>query len=218
VSWSAGNLAPLADVIHEERGNLRLLLFEQVTPERNEYLHTLFRTVVSLESDLHFLDPDELTEVISAENRGDLFVGGAVNPSEEVLVLYRGSFDRLSVPFAWFDRKSDVEPDFEKFAVIDHGQTIRLGAVEVAADAILYDFDSDYRRRAKKRHLNLDDSWGGALRRLRELRGVPRSGFPSISAKEVARIERGEVERPRRSTVEAIAKRLGVSPEEIATY
>jgi transcriptional regulator with XRE-family HTH domain len=53
---------------------------------------------------------------------------------------------------------------------------------------------------------------------LRELRGIPRSGFPSISAKEVARIERGDVERPRRSTVEAIARRLGVSPEEIATY
>ena len=112
-------------------------------------------------NDLHFLDPDELTEVISAENRGDLFVGGAVNPSEEVLVLYRGSFDRLSVPFAWFDRKSDGEPDFETFAVIDHGQTIRLGAFEVAADAILYDFDSDYRRRAKKRQLKLNDSWGG---------------------------------------------------------
>lgn len=218
VSWSAGNLAPLADVVHEERGNLRLLLFDEVTPARKEYLQTLFRTVLSLESDLRFLDPDELTEVLSAENRKDLFIGGAVNPSEEVLVLHRGSLDRLSVRFAWFARASDMEPDFSDFAVIDHGQTIRLGAFEVATDAILYDFDSDYRGRAKKRQRKLDDSWGGALRRLRELRGVPRSGFPSISAKEIARIERGEVERPRNSTVEAIARRLRVSPEEIATY
>jgi transcriptional regulator with XRE-family HTH domain len=47
---------------------------------------------------------------------------------------------------------------------------------------------------------------------------VPRAGFPAISAKEIARIERGEVEQPRKSTIDAIAERLGVRPEEIAAY
>lgn len=218
VSWSARSLAPLVEVAHDERGNLRLLLFEQISADRREYLQTLFRTVISLESDVMFLDSDELAEVLSAENRGGLFVGGTVNPTDEVLVLYRGSFDRLSVPFAWFARASDVEPDFSDFAVIDHGQTIRLGAFEAGADAILYDFDPEYRSQAKKRQLKLDESWGGALRRLRELKGVPRSAFPDVSAREIARIERSEVASPRRSTVEAIAKRLGVPPEEIAGY
>jgi DNA-binding Xre family transcriptional regulator len=193
-------------------------LFEQVSPERKEYLQTLFRTVVSVGGDVRLLRSDELTEVLSADTRGDRFVGGAVNPVEDVVVLYRGSFDRLSVPLAWFQRVSDVQPDFADFEVIDHGQTIRFGAFEVGTDAVLYDFDSDYRSRAKKRQLELDDSLGGSLRRLRELRGVRRSDFPSISAREIGRIERGEVKRPRDDTVKGIAKRLGVSPGELLTY
>jgi transcriptional regulator with XRE-family HTH domain len=64
----------------------------------------------------------------------------------------------------------------------------------------------------------LDDSLGGSIRRLRELRGVRRSDFGAISEKTIARIERGEVEQPREGTVRTIARRLGVSPEELATY
>jgi hypothetical protein len=218
VSSTATHLAALAGVAHQERGNLRLFLFEQVSPERREYLQTLFRTVVSVGGDVHLLRSDELAEVLSADTRGDHFVGGAVNPVEEVVVLYRGSFDRLSVPLTWFQRISDAQPDFADFEVIDYGQTVRFGEFEVATDAILYDFDPEYRSRARKRQLELDGSFGGSLRRLRELRGVRRSDFPSISAKEIARIERGEVKRPREETVKAIAKHLGVSPEELPTY
>jgi hypothetical protein len=34
-------------------------------------------------------------------------------------------------------------------AVTDFGQTVRLGVYEAATDAILCEFDDDYRRRAK---------------------------------------------------------------------
>lgn len=93
---------------------------------------------------LQLLEPKELADVLS-ENRGDLFVGGEVNGDEQVLVLYRGSFDRLAVPLTWFKRESDVEPDFDDFAILDYGQTIRFGSFEASSDAILYDFDPDYR-------------------------------------------------------------------------
>lgn len=169
---------------------------------RREYLQTLFRTVVSVGGAIHLPESSELAEVLSVDNRGDLFAGGTVDLEERVVVLYRGSFDRLSVPLSWFERRSDVEPDFEDFDVTDHGQTIRFGGFEVSADAILYQFDSDYRSRAKKRLIKSDESVGGSLRRLRELRGVRRSDFRPVSAREIARIERGEVAKPRAAGAE----------------
>lgn len=218
VSSTAKHLAPLVDVAHQEAGNLRLFVWENVAPERTEYLRTLFRTVVSVGGDVSLLASDELAEVLSADNRGHQFVGGAVNRTEEVVVLYRGSFDRLCVPLAWFRRASDVEPDFDDFEITDFGQTVRFGDFEASTDAILYDFDSAYRSRARQRQLELDDTFGGSLRRLRELRGIRRSGFSPVSSKEIARIERGEVKKPRKATLRALAKRLGVTPEEISTY
>ncbi len=92
-----------------------------------------------------------------------------------------------------------------------------LGDYEASTDAILYDHDAAYRRQAKKRTLERDDSFGAALRRLRLLRGLSREGFTGLSSKEVARIERGEVE-PRPATLEKLANALGVDLDEIATY
>ncbi len=218
VSSTAKHLAPLVNVAHQEAGNLRLFVWEKVAPERREYLRTLFRTVVSVGGDVPLLASDELAEVLSADNRGDLFVGGAVNRTEGVVVLYRGSFDRLSVPLAWFRRTSDVEPNFDDFKITDFGQTLRFGDFEVSTDAILYGFDSDYRSRVRQRQLELDDTFGGSLRRLRDLRGIRRLDFSPVSSKEIARIERGEVKKPRKATIQVIAKRLGVTPEELLTY
>ncbi len=218
VTSTAKHLASLANAAHHEAGNLRLFVWENVAPERTEYLRTLFRTVVSVGGDVPLLASDELAEVLSADNRGDLFVGGAVNRTDEVVVLYRGSFDRLCVPLGWFRRTSDVEPNFDDFEITDFGQTVRFGDFEASTDAILYDFDSAYRSRARQRQLELDDTFGGSLRRLRELRGIRRSGFSPVSSKEIARIERGEVKKPRKATLRALAKRLGVTPEEISTY
>lgn len=106
----------------------------------------------------------------------------------------------------------------EDFAPTDYGNTIRLGAYEASADGILYEFDPEYRRRAKQRELHQDESFGAALRRLRLARGLSRDDFPGISGRTIARIERGEVERPREGTLHQIAQRLGVAPEEISTY
>jgi len=109
-------------------------------------------------------------------------------------------------------------PDFADAEIIDSGLTVRLGQYEAALDAILYEFDRDYRGRARQRRLDTDSSFGAALRRLRLQKSVARGGFPGISQKEIARIERGEVVRPRGATLRAIADTLGVEPGDVETY
>jgi hypothetical protein len=47
---------------------------------------------------------------------------------------------------------------------------------------------------------------------------LKRSDFAPISLKEISRIERNEVGEPHAKTLEAIADRLGVRPEEIEGY
>lgn len=220
ISGSASDFAPLANRVHESRGDLRLLLLSpRVRPAQKEYLSTLFRSVLTLETVNQFLSMQELAVALNAPERNDLFIAGAVDLVDRVLILYRGNLDRLIVPFAWFTSgKSLVEPDFEDFAPADYGNTIRLGSYEASADAILYEFDPEYRRRAKQRELHQDESFGASLRRLRLMRGLSRDDFPGIAGRTIARIERGEVERPREETLQQIAHRLGVTPDEIRTY
>lgn len=220
ISSRVDDLAGLAELAGEAKGNVRLLVLDEVlTQPRREYLETLFRTVICPGDDTRFLDRAELVEAICADNRTDLFIGGAVNVADEVVILYRGNLARLVVPFPWFNRPRIAEsPDFSAFGVADHGQTVRFGGFEASTDAILYAFDAAYRKRAKRRQLELDDTFGAALRRLRLLKGLSRRDFVPLSAKSIARIERGEVARPRDATLRRIARKLGVEPNEIETY
>lgn len=169
-----------------------------------------------------FLPPEELSEVLRAENRCDLFVGGSVDAATRTLVLWRGDLSALAVPFAAFSPSGDgTEPDFTKFAVRDFGHTIRLGDYEAAGDSLLYEFDADYRRRIGALRRATEQSFGASLRRLRKQRGLSREDFaPHVAAKTIARIERGEQpkEAVRPATLAKIAKRLGVAPDEIESY
>jgi hypothetical protein len=134
-------------------------------------------------------------------------------------VLYRGSLEKLAVPFAWFrSSPGSAKPNFEDLEVTDGGQTVRLGQYEAAADAILYEFDSEARARMKSNLIEEDETFGGALRRLRLARGFSREGFKGIAAKTIARIERGDVKKPQGRTLAQIAKSRGVKPEEIETF
>ncbi|MBI4704567.1 MAG: helix-turn-helix domain-containing protein [Deltaproteobacteria bacterium] len=88
----------------------------------------------------------------------------------------------------------------------------------VGTDAILYELDPAYRRRARQREVTKDPSFGGALRRLRLQEGLGRGDFGKVSDKTIARIERGEVGKPHARTLAAIARRLGGAPDEIRTF
>jgi transcriptional regulator with XRE-family HTH domain len=54
--------------------------------------------------------------------------------------------------------------------------------------------------------------------RLRKQQRLKRNDFAPVSSKEIARIERNEVQNPHAKTLETIADRLGVRPEDIEGY
>ncbi len=167
-----------------------------------------------------FLPPDELAEALEAENCSDVFIGGNVDRATQTMTLWRGNLEALTVPFAAFERSGDgIAPDFRKFSITDCGHSVRLGDYEAAADAILYEFDPEYRRRIFKERRETEQSLGASLRRLRKQRGLRREDFsPRVASRTIARIEQGKVHKVRKNTLSAIADRLRVAPEEIVTY
>lgn len=166
------------------------------------------------------LPAEDLADVLEAETRSDLFIGGSVDHATETITFWRGHLKPLTVPFCAFAKSGDgLEADFQKFSVIDCGQTVRLGDYEAAVDAILYEYDPEYRRRMAKKRLQADQSFGASLRRLRKQRGLRRDDFePEVSAKTIARIEQGQVTRIQKKTLTVLAQRLAVDPGEIATF
>jgi hypothetical protein len=104
------------------------------------------------------------------------------------------------------------------FEVIDNGHAIRLGQYEAAVDSIFYECDPDYRKRYRRRLQAEEKTFGASLRRLCVLRGLRLGDFAPLTAKTIARIERGEVEKPHGRTLARIAERLGVEPDEIESY
>jgi Helix-turn-helix domain len=201
------------------RGDHRLFVSGRVVGVRRELLHALFRFVVAPEDGVRLLPPVQIAEVFASPQREDLFIGGSVDEEGRMVVLYRGNLESLAVPLNWFSSSSGgTSADATDFAITDFGQTVRLGQFEAAADAILYEFDAEARRRAKRRSIAKDTSFGGSLRRLRLQRGLGRDEFEGISAKEIARIERGEVVKPQARTLTKLAVSLQVQPQEIETY
>lgn len=182
-------------------------------------LSSLFRRI-AYRADGSFLPAAELAEVLAAENRANLFIGGFVNEATGTITFWRGDLASLTVPSSAFARSgSGTEPDFAAFSVIDCGQTVKLGKYEAAVDAILYEHDPVYRREISKQRLQEDRSFGAALRRLRKQRGLRREDFePDVAAKTVARIEQGKVTRIQKTTLEALARHLSVEPQEIASF
>jgi hypothetical protein len=217
--WVAASATPTRRfVVGSRYGRDRLLVTEEIPATLHEYLEGLFQDVITGPR-ASFLPLEDVREILASDRRQDLVVGVLVSEDREALVLVRGNLDRLVVPWSWFrPTPSGLAPDFGDVEVIDTGLTIRLGQYEAAADAILYEFDRNYRARERQRRLEMDPSLGAALRRLRLQKGVARSDFPGVSEKEIARIERGDVERPHGATLRLIADRLGVEATEIETF
>ena len=109
-------------------------------------LSSLFRRI-AFAVDGGFIPAEELAEVLEADNRANLLIGGFVNKATQTITLWRGNLESLTVPFSAFEKSGDgTEPDFDAFSVIDCGQTVKLGNYEAAVDAILYEYDPEYRR------------------------------------------------------------------------
>ena len=166
-----------------------------------------------------FLAGDELAEVLKAPNCEELLIGGTVDRGSEIVTLWRGNLDALIVPFSAFPVSGDgIRPDFDDFSVIDSGQTIRFGEYEAAAEAVFYEYDSDYRRRKNKERKASDRGLGPSIRRLRIQRGLRQEDFPGVAAKTIARIEQGKVQSIHDKTRRTIAEVLHVDPGELDTF
>lgn len=85
-----------------------------------------------------FTLPDEiLQEVLLAENRESLVIGGYANTDQCEVVLWTGKLKRFVVPFFEFETSgTGLEPDFENFSVIDYGQTLKFGEYEATVESL----------------------------------------------------------------------------------
>ncbi len=99
---------------------------------------------------MHPLSPlADLVEIISSVSPGDRLIAVEVGP--EVVTVLRGDFRLLVVPRDWFKPAGGVEPDFTDPQITDWGFTLRLGPYEAASDALLFEFDPEYRLAAQAR-------------------------------------------------------------------
>jgi hypothetical protein len=222
VSFNRNFTDILLERVIDLRVNLRGALLFTLTPPRIESIPALlrfFNPVFGLVEGFRWLPSSELIPAIMREDASDRLVGGSVDLKTKALTILRGNGDALVVPFSQFSASGDgTKPDFTRLGLTDYGRTVVLGDYEASADAILYELDHEYRRRLRAQRRQADHSFGASLTRLRKQRRVRRSEFGSVSAKEIARIERNEVEKPHARTIQVIADRLGVRPEEIAGY
>jgi DNA-binding Xre family transcriptional regulator len=222
VSFTRNSTDILLEKAVDTRADLRGSHLITLTPPRSESISALlglFHPVFGLVEGIQWLPKDELIEVIPREDAADRFIGGSVDTKAKTLTLLRGDITAVVAPFSLFPKSGDgTVPDFARLRLADYGRTVALGDYEASADAILYELDPEYRRRLKKQRRQSERSFGASLMRLRKQRRLKRSDFAPISSKEIARIERSEVEKLHAKTLEAIAERLGVQAEEIEGY
>ena len=196
-----------------------MVVLDHVAPPTAVALMGIYDAVVTFYQPRNHLPLEEMAEVLRAANADELFISGAVDKKSKTVTLWRGNGRPLVVPMSTFQPSgSGIVPDFDRFAVCDFGHTLRFGDYEAAADAVLYEHDSSYRRKAKQRLIQTEQGFGAALRRVRLQKGLKRSNFEPLAAKTIARIERGEIGKPQEATLQHIANKLGIEAEEIETY
>lgn len=198
-----------------------LITIEPPRPSSVPGLASCFRRMAGTAPNTKFLPVKELLDVLTAPAReaSHLFIAGVADMETQTLALTRGNMQTITVPFSMFPTSgTGVKPDYSRLALTDYGHTVCLGKYEASSDAILYEADPEFRRKAKKKLLAEEQTFGASLRRLRIQKGLARSDFGSLSPKTIARLERSEVEKPQGRTLRMIADRLGVEPEEIESF
>jgi len=198
----------------------RLLTLKPPRMDRIPLLSGFFLGMIGIGPAFRFLPDEELVEVLHLprQEARNVFLGGAVDVPNQAVSLIRGDVTMVVVPLTLIRPNRITKPDPSKLAFTDYGQTVCLGEYEASADSILYEVDPQYRAGVNARRRQTEKTFGASLRRLRRQKMLTREAFTPLSAKTIARIERNEIRRPHGKTLKAIARRLGVLPEEIETY
>lgn len=66
------------------------------------------------------------------------------------LILVRGNFKILKIPFDFFKPSGNAKPNFTKPYLQDCGTTLVLGDYLANLDSVLYHYDKKFRKKAKK--------------------------------------------------------------------
>ncbi len=184
-----------------------------------EALHSVFYHIALTDDNRTVLPCEQLVAVLLSDKKRDLFISGVIDETSETMTLWRGDRTSIVVPLSAFPPSGlGVHPDWSRFEITDFGQTLQFGDYQASSDAVLYEFDIEYRRRLNHARRNKEKGLGPGLRRLRKQRGLRRDQFPGLSAKTIARIEQGEVTRVQTRTINILADKLGVPSEEIESY
>lgn len=198
------------------RKNSNIILLGDLEKVSTATLSSLFKKMIVVNANVAL---EELMSVLRANNAEDLVISGSVDLVSKTLSLVRGDLEELIVPLSAFKKSgNNVVPKFNDFSIIDHGQTIKFGNYETAVDALLYEYDSEYRKKIKSQRVASEKSFGASLKRLRLQKGLSQTEFKGIDAKVIGRIERGEVKKPRGKTLDKIAENLGVASKDISSY
>lgn len=217
--WDPTMLKPLTTLEPRPGRDLRVVCLTAPPPQARHVFDAYFSHELSLTADVAALDPQVLADVITSDDRANLFIAASYDALTQAVVLYRGNLEPVVVPLSWFvNAASTAVADPAALAIIDYGHTVQLGDFEAATDAILYEFDPAYRQQVKADRLARDASIGGAIRRLRLQRGYRLTDLRGVEPKTLARIERGEVQAPHHDTLAAIATALGVTLQDLPSY
>ena len=195
-----------------------LLAIKPPNPKLLTQLDSHFSDVLGGVRGFQWLPIDQLAKAVTADEAQDVFIGGLVDSNVNLIALIRGNLDRLVAPLSLFTPSGKARPNFQKLEFDDYGNTIRFGSYEASADAVLYERDADYRRRINAQRRATEKGFGPSLRRLRIQRGLKRTDFAGLSSKTIARIERGDVDKPHAGTLRKLSDRLDVEPDEIESY
>lgn len=174
-------------------------VFNKVAVIQDKYLHT-----------------DELVDVLRAENRDELVIGASIDKSLQVITFTKGDLTKLAIPFSFFQNVSS-NIKFDSLELIDYGQTVKFGKIEISFDSILYEYSEEYRKKLIKKRRSENQSFGACLRRYRMLKKMKQTDFKTIGEREIRRIENEQVD-PHMSTKNEILSELGISEKELLTY
>jgi len=193
-----------------------LLALVPVSPPLCHLFSQRFRRFVHKQE--YMLPLEEIVTILLRKDRADFCIGGTMEMDADMLCVVRGDLSNLWIPLTSLRaRETGPAPDLTRFQVVDHGRTLQLGTYQAAFDALLYELDVNYRKRLKGLRLQQDRTLAGSLRRLRKQQGLLLRDMGALE-KTTARIERGEVTKPRRATLNAIAHRLGVLPGQLLDF
>ena len=198
----------------------RLLTLEDARADVRPTLEGFFSQVIGLPRNSKKLHEEELATVLRASpsERSNVFISGLVNLDLGTLALLRGDLSHVTVPLKMFRPSGRAIPDFKRFELTDYGHTLKFGDYEATADIVLWEADSEYRKKVKVNEREQAKGFGPSLRRLRKQQGLTQADFPNVSRKSIIRIENGDIDKPHGITLNRIAKALGVEPNEIESY